>query len=71
MHSFTIAANIPYAEYILAPKSRTVKPASVHQVNGSVSNAASLVGSVYGSATFNGISSLTCDHAKNIGGIVQ
>ena len=62
---------ISYSEYILAPDSRTVYPASVHQVNGTVSNAASLVGGATGNATFNGLSSVTFDHGKNIAGVVS
>jgi hypothetical protein len=66
-----LAANIPFADYILAPKSRTVNPASIHQVNRTVYNTPSLVGSVHGSAICNGISSVTFGHAKNIAGIVS
>ena len=66
-----LIATVPYSEYILAPASRIVYPASVHKVNGSVSNAASLVGSAHGSATFNGISAVTFDYSKNIAGVVS
>jgi hypothetical protein len=66
-----IVATIPYSEYILAPTSRTVYPASVHKVNGSVTNADSLAGSPHGSAIFNGISSVTFDYSKNIAGVVS
>lgn len=66
-----LIATVPYSEYILAPSSRTVYPASVHKVNGSVSNAASLAGSAHGSATFNGVSSVTFDYGKNIAGVVS
>jgi hypothetical protein len=66
-----VVATVPYQEYILAPSSRTVYPASVHQVNGSVTNAASLVESADDNAIFNGISSVTFDYAKNIAGVVS
>ena len=66
-----LLADVLYSEYILAPASRTVYPASVHKVNGSVSNAASLTGSAHGSATFNGISSVTFGYGKNIAGVVS
>ena len=66
-----LLANVPYSEYILAPASRTVYPASVHKVNGSVSNAETLAGSAHGSATFNGVSSVTFDYGKNVAGIVS
>lgn len=61
---------IPYSNYILAPESRTLYPAFVHKVNGSVSAANSLVGKP-GSAVFNGTSSITFDYAKNIAGVVS
>lgn len=60
-----------YDEYILAPESRTIYPASIHRVNGSVSNAASLVSSTNGSAVLKGNSSITFDYKKNVGGIVS
>jgi hypothetical protein len=62
--------SIPYSEYILAPPSRTLYPASVHKVNGIVDNAASLTGTP-GSATFQGPSAVTFDFSKNIAGIVS
>ena len=62
-------AQVPYSEYILTPKSRTIFPASVYNVNGSVENAAALTSS--GIATFNGESAVTYDFGKNIGGIVS
>jgi hypothetical protein len=66
-----LLATVPYSQYILAPESRTVYPAWVHQVNGSITNAASLAGGPNGSATFNGVSSVTFDHGKNIAGVVS
>jgi hypothetical protein len=67
---FSQALAIPYSEYILAPSSRTVYPVSVHQVNGSISDASSLAASS-GSATFNGTSAVTFDYGKNIAGVVS
>lgn len=64
-------SEVPYSQYILAPSSRTVYPASVHQVNGSVTNGESLIGGPNGTASFNGISSITFDYAKNIAGVVS
>ncbi|KAJ5953589.1 hypothetical protein N7454_000485 [Penicillium verhagenii] len=79
MFSFTLvllplvaaAARVPYEEYILAPSSRTLTPASVYQVNGSVTNAKSLTKSSGDGATFDGISSVTLDFGKNVAGLVS
>lgn len=60
-----------YSEYILAPASRTIYPAAIHRVNGSVSNADSLLSSPNGNAILTGNSSITFDYTKNIGGIVS
>lgn len=62
---------VPYSEYILAPSSRILHPESVHRINGTVSNAASLTGSASGSAVFNGTSAVTYDYGKNIAGLVS
>lgn len=59
-----------YSDYILAPKSRTLIPSSVHGINGSVANAISLTGNHTGNATFYGLSSVTYDFQKNIAGVV-
>lgn len=67
----SLTAAVPYSQYILAPASRTIYPASVQKVNGSVSNAASLAGGAHGSATFNGVSSVTFDFGKNVAGVVS
>jgi hypothetical protein len=64
-------ADIPYSQYILAPTSRTICAPAIHQVNGSVTNSQSLVGGLNGTATFRGLSSVTFDYAKNIGGIAS
>ncbi|KAH7139398.1 Six-hairpin glycosidase-like protein [Dendryphion nanum] len=60
---------IPYEEYILAPKSRTLYPISIHNSNGSVTNAESLTSSS-GSAVFDGLSATAYDFGINIAGVV-
>lgn len=62
-----------YSQYILAPDSRTVYPAAIYRVNGSVSNANSLLASSSpnGNATLKGNSSITFDYTKNVGGVVS
>ncbi|EXJ88367.1 hypothetical protein A1O1_05297 [Capronia coronata CBS 617.96] len=77
LHSMLIALLLapriladPYAQYILTPASRTVYPASVYNVNGTVENAVGLVGA-RGSASFRGPSAVTYDFGKNIAGIVS
>lgn len=59
-----------YEQYILAPDSRTLNPASVYKVNGTVNNAESLIGGSDGNAVFDGPSSVTLDFGKNIAGVV-
>ncbi|CAO2655371.1 Nn.00g104350.m01.CDS01 [Neocucurbitaria sp. VM-36] len=64
---------IPYEEYILAPKSRTLHPISVHDTNGSVTNPSSLTttSSLSNTTTiFTGISATSYDFGINIAGIV-
>ncbi|RMJ28618.1 Alpha-L-rhamnosidase [Aspergillus sp. HF37] len=61
----------PYDEYILAPSSRDLVPASVCQVNGSVTGAASVAHSSHGNVTFRGPSAVTYDFGRNIGGVVS
>ncbi|RDW88106.1 six-hairpin glycosidase-2 [Coleophoma cylindrospora] len=68
---FLPVQSVLYEEYILAPASRTIYPSVVHQVNGTVSNAKSLLGGPNGSATFQGNSSVTFDFTKNVGGVVS
>lgn len=66
------SAAAPYGEYILAPSSRTVYPASVYRVNGTVSNAQSLVDSPSNAtAILRGNSTITFDYGKNIAGLVS
>lgn len=64
-------AQIPYAEYILAPASRTLHPVSVHTVNGTATGAESVTGDQPGSLTFTDVSAVTFDYSKNIAGIVS
>lgn len=60
---------IPYDEYILAPKSRTLNPASVHNTNGSVTAPDSLT-SPTGSSIFNDSAATAYDFGINIAGVV-
>ncbi|PYH99891.1 alpha-L-rhamnosidase A precursor [Aspergillus ellipticus CBS 707.79] len=62
---------VPYEEYILAPTSRDLVPASVYRINGSVSNPAALTSSTTENTTFYGVSSVTYDFGRNIAGIVS
>jgi hypothetical protein len=59
----------PYEQYILAPKSRTLYPISVHSSNGSVTNPESLTSS-NGSSVFTGIAATAYDFGINIAGLV-
>src|SRR5690242_6166231 len=61
---------VPYEEYILAPRSRTVLPVSVHNTNGSVSNPESLT-QANGSSTFDGDAATSYDFGKNLAGVVS
>jgi hypothetical protein len=61
---------IPYDAYILAPRSRTLHPVSVHNTNGSVSNPESLTGS-NGSSIFDGDAATSYDFGINIAGVVS
>lgn len=64
------ATAIPYDEYILAPRSRTLHPVAVHNTNGSVSNPESLT-SVNGNAVFDGDAATSYDFGINIAGVVS
>jgi hypothetical protein len=59
----------PYEQYILAPKSRTLYPVSVHSSNGSVTNPESLTGS-NGSSVYSGVAATSYDFGINIAGLV-
>ncbi|KZM26600.1 catalytic [Ascochyta rabiei] len=61
---------IPYDEYILAPRSRTLYPVSVHSTNGSVSSPESLTNS-NGSSVFDGDAATAYDFGINIAGVVS
>lgn len=65
------STSVPYEEYILAPSSRDLIPATVNQVNGSVTNAKALTQSSGSGTTFNGVSSVTYDFGKNVAGLVS
>jgi hypothetical protein len=65
------SSNIPYEQYILAPKSRDLTPSSVYSVNGSVTSAKTLTQSSGSGATFHGVSSVTYDFGKNVAGLVS
>lgn len=67
---------VPYEEYILTPSSRTLIPASVYNVNGTVTNPEALTTSSSGcsgsnSTSFGPSSAVTYDFGKNIAGIVS
>jgi hypothetical protein len=64
------AIAIPYEQYILAPKSRTVLPVSVHSSNGSVTNPESLT-KPNGSSVFTGEAATAYDFGINIAGLVS
>ncbi|PSN71709.1 bacterial alpha-L-rhamnosidase domain-containing protein [Corynespora cassiicola Philippines] len=66
----TLSVAIPYEEYILAPRSRTLNPTSVHSTNGSVSNPESLAGAS-GSSIFEGDAATAYDFGINIAGVVS
>ncbi|KAF3020754.1 hypothetical protein E8E15_003767 [Penicillium rubens] len=65
------SSNIPYEQYIFAPKSRDLIPPSVYSVNGSVTGAKTLTQASGGEATFYGVSSVTYDFGKNVAGLVS
>ncbi|SMR49452.1 unnamed protein product [Zymoseptoria tritici ST99CH_3D1] len=78
LHLTALLASISHAakyeEYILAPSSRTLLPAAIYQLNGTVSNPDSLLSNSTSStaaATFTDASSLTLDFGKNIAGLVS
>lgn len=64
------ATALPYEEYILAPRSRTLHPVAVHNSNGSVSNPESLTRS-NGSSVFDGNAATSYDFGINIAGVVS
>lgn len=64
------AVAVPYSNYILAPSTRTLIPATVYQSFGSVTNPQNLCDATESTSVFNGTASVTYDFQKNIGGIV-
>lgn len=68
-HVCTVQAAL-YSDYILAPTSRTLRPASVRTVNGTVTGTSSLT-TTSGSAVFHGVAGVTYDFGKNVEGIVS
>ena len=65
--SSCVLAEAAYSEYILAPANRTIHPTAIHQVNGTVSGAETLLAES-GKATFQGVSAVTFDFSRNIAG---
>lgn len=66
-----VNGQVPYSEYVLTPKSRTLRPATVYNVNGTVSNAEELVTGRDATTTFVGTSAVTYDFGKNVAGLVS
>jgi hypothetical protein len=72
----TATSGTKFSEYILAPASRTVKPVSIFQVTGSVSDPEALLASstdgAGGTTSFQGpVAYVTYDFGKNIAGWVN
>lgn len=65
------SGQVPYSEYVLTPKSRTLRPAKVYNVNGTVDNADELIAGQNASTTFIGPSAVTYDFGKNVAGLVS
>ena len=70
MLSCLAAAQTPYSEYVLTPKSRTLRPAQVYNVNGTVDRAEDLISVQNANTVFRGVSAVTYDFGKNVAGIV-
>lgn len=69
--SFIAAAQVPYSEYVLTPRSRTLRPAQVYNVNGTVDAANDLITGQSVATTFRGPSAVTYDFGKNVAGLVS
>lgn len=67
----TASAQVPYSEYVLTPKSRVLRPALVHNINGTVLNAEQLISGQDADTTFIGPSAVTYDFGKNVAGLVS
>lgn len=65
----SLASAVPYDEYILAPRSRTLYPVSVHSSNGTVRDPESLTESS-GGTVFQDNSATAYDFGRNIAGVV-
>lgn len=64
-------ATLPYSDYILAPKSRNLKPVSVHSSNGSVTTPeALLTSSTSGASIYKDAAATAYDFGINIAGYV-
>lgn len=61
---------VPYSQYILTPNSRTIRPATVYNINGTVHQAESLL-QPNAETIFEGLSAATYDFGKNVAGIVS
>jgi hypothetical protein len=69
--SFQPIFAILYEQYILTPSLRILRPVSIHNVNGTVTDAVSLTQESGGRATFKDKSGITFDYEKNIAGLVS
>lgn len=67
----TASAQVPYFEYVLTPRSRVLRPASVYNINGTVLNAEQLLTGERADTTFVGASAVTYDFGKNVAGLVS
>jgi hypothetical protein len=67
------ATTIPYSQYILAPKSRTLRPVSIHSSNGSVHNPEALLVNSASTTptTFADQGATAFDFGINIAGIIS
>lgn len=67
----TVKESIPYSQYILAPSSRTLYPATVYNQTGNVTSPQYLLPGQTGSTVFSANSSVTYDFGKNIAGLLS
>ena len=67
----SLASEVQYSEYILAPSQRILKPVKVRFSNGTVSNAAGLTTAGSGETVMKKHSAITFDYTKNIGGLAS
>ncbi|KAK5087441.1 hypothetical protein LTR24_006710 [Lithohypha guttulata] len=64
-------ARVPYSEYVLTPKSRTLRPSQVYNVNGTVDAAKDLTTKHSARTVFRGPSAVTYDFGKEVVGLVS